>query len=489
MRTLILSILLVSFIFTDSLADYKDDIGYTALKQKAGAEIPDGSAIPQVMQVEAAAMVDHDGDADTKKIAVWMPNPDHSDFKDKMIFNKSGSPQYYSGHATAVGRHFYGRSHSIAPGLKSIESFQTIHWLGPGFLRSGNEIKPATTLSRLANQSWVGKVKNFDSEILRRFDWVIEQDEFISAVGPCLSNKPLLGSAYNAIAVGRAAGQSGEGTVAVDDLYTGGRTCPQIIAPRKNPSAASPIAASGAAILIDMGHTHASLSTDPVFKNTINRNGDTLYNAERSEVIKAVLMAGALRITHNSVIINDRVPNITDYRIKPEDRTNNGLDRRYGAGQLNIYNSYHILAGGEQNSKEDAPKSEGIIGSYGFDYDPYFGGSDGSNSISSYYFSVTDGSRSIWVSLVWNVDITGGTGATFDGHGILYNLDLFLYDVTEPNDPRLVASSTSTADNTENLWTRLPHKGRYMIRIKPGTGQANFLWDYALAWRIAKPTQ
>ena len=54
--------------------------------------------------------------------------------------------------------------------------------------------------------------------------------------------------------------------------------------------------------------------------------------------------------------------------------TDNGLNNVYGAGQLNIYNSYHIIAAGEQNSLQDAPGTHGFIGRYGFDYDPYFGG-------------------------------------------------------------------------------------------------------------------
>jgi hypothetical protein len=487
MRTFLFSIFCVILVFSDSSADYKDDIGYTALKQKIGSEMPNGSSILLVTQVEAAAIIDHDGNEKTEKIAVWMPDPGHSEFKGKTIFNKTGSSANYSGHATGVGRHYYGNLKSIAPGLNAIESYRASHWLGPGFLRSGNNLEPSFTASRMANQSWVGKVEIFDSEILRRFDWVIQTDEYVNAVGPCLSNKPLLGSAFNAIAIGRAVGESGAGSVAVDSLYTAGRTCPQLIAPRKNPSSASPVVASGAAILIDLGHSNPGLSTDPVFKKTINRNGDTIYNTERSEVIKAALMAGADRITHNSVIIDGSIPNITDYRNKPEDRTANGLDRRYGAGQFNIYNSYHILAGGEQNSKEDAPKSAGIIDSYGFDYDHYFGGIDGSNSIASYYFSVTEDFQYLWASLVWNIKITGSTGSTFDGEGILYNLDLLLYDVTKPNGSHLVASSTSSAENTENLWVQLPKQGIYMIQIKSGVGQSDFLWDYALSWRIAKP--
>ena len=54
--------------------------------------------------------------------------------------------------------------------------------------------------------------------------------------------------------------------------------------------------ASAAALLVEVGHNGGNtLSTDPAVTFTTNRNGDTIYNAERSEVVKAALMAGASR--------------------------------------------------------------------------------------------------------------------------------------------------------------------------------------------------
>ena len=114
---------------------------------------------------------------------------------------------------------------------------------------------------------------------------------------------------------------------------------------------------------------------------------------------------------------------------------------------------------------------------------------DGSNTIASVYFTVIEDFQHLWASLVWNIKIEGGTGSTFIGEGILYNLDLFLYDVTAPNDPHLVASSTSSAENNENLWVQLTKQRNYMIKVKPGAGQTDFLWDYALAWRIANSVE
>jgi hypothetical protein len=107
---------------SNSLADYKEDIGYTSLQVELGASIPDGSSISSVTQAEEAVLLDHDVDDQTEPIPVWMPDPGYSQFSGKTIFDRSGSPAFYSGHATSVGSLFYGNTGSIAPGLNAIES-------------------------------------------------------------------------------------------------------------------------------------------------------------------------------------------------------------------------------------------------------------------------------------------------------------------------------------------------------------------------------
>ena len=482
----ILYIFILSFVNSDVFAGYKDDIGYTALQAEFGLSIPRGENISQVAQAEGALLLDHDGDDQTDKIKAWAPNPAHPQFTGKSIHDKSGSPGFYSGHATSVGSRFYGNTGSIAPGLKSIECFSADHWLGSGYLMGGLLLKPLISQSRVANHSWIGNTGARNPEMLRRLDWVINVDEYIQAVGPCRSKQSLLASSFNAIAVGQASGESGAGSIAVDSVYNSGRTCPHLIAPFKTASAATPVVASTAAVLVELGHSHPGLSTDPVTQSTTNRAGNTIYNAERSEVIKAVLMAGADRVTHNTVIIDGNTPNIVDYRVDPTNQTSNGLDRRYGAGQINIYHSYKMIAAGEKNSKEDQPESAGIIGHHGFDYDPSFGGIDGSNSTASYYFAVDSDFTRLWASLVWNIHIDAGSGTIFDGVATVIDLDLILYDITNPEAPQLVAGSMDSRENTENIWNQLKKNKDYMLQVKPAPGQNEFKWDYALAWRIDK---
>jgi hypothetical protein len=335
--------------------------------------------------------------------------------------------------------------------------------------------------SRIANHSWVGDAGvSANSDLLRRTDWVVATDEFVQCVGlinNASSNLPFMSGAYNVIAVGKSDGVNGIGTTAIDIDYASGRTRPELVAPKSTSSSATPVVAASAASLMEYGQNNPGLSTDPVEASTSNRYGDTIYNTGRSEVIKAVLMAGADRSTANT-----SAADITDYRVDPANQTTNGLDTRFGAGQVNIYNSFQIVDAGEQNSDEDI--GAGNISTNGFDYDPSFGGSGGSNSTASYYFSTGSNPAMLSTSLAWNIDIDGGNGPNFDGAAELYDLDLNLYDIT--GSQILLGSSSSIIDNTETIWVALPENRNYKLVVVRGSGQSTFNWDYALAWRMVE---
>jgi hypothetical protein len=279
--------------------------------------------------------------------------------------------------------------------------------------------------------------------------------------------------------VNKTSAPTDSGSVAAGGIYTAGRTKPDIVVPENNASRATPRVASAAALLIDAAHSNPAWSTDPAGISATNRNGDVIYNAERVEVIRAALMAGASRQTNNSSSTD-----IVDYRVDAADRTANGLDRRFGAGQLNISNSYHIVAAGEQNSVEDFRGGGGLIGAAGFDFDPAFGGYKGSNSTATYFLTPTAGPARLIASLVWNVTVDGGTANNFDGSASLYDLDMMLYDVTNAANWAVVASSTSPNENTENLWELVEGGRAYAMHIKRGVAQNAFKWDYGLAWQL-----
>lgn len=453
-------------------AGYKDDIGFRKLEAEQGINTPDGSGVP-VTQVEAAeSMVGND--------PVYLPDLSDSEFSGTTITVQSGSAAgIFSSHATSIGRAFYGNASSIASGISLVDAFWVDHWLQDGFLRFGG-MKPLVSSSHIANHSWVGDAEvSANAELLRRIDWVVATDEYIQCVGVinnASANQPLMSSAYNVIAVGKSDGLNGMGTVQLDAEYVTGRTRPELVAPTSITSSATAVVSASAALLIEYGQNNPGLSTDPVETSTLNRNGDTIYNTGRSEVVKAILMAGADRSTANT-----SAADIIDYRVATANQTANGLDSRFGAGQVNIYNSFHIAHASEQNSDEDI--GTGTIGTYGFDYDPSFGGASGSNSAASYYFSTGANQKELSATLAWNIKIDGGNGPNFSGSAQLYDMDLNLYDITV--SPVLLYSSSSTIDNTETIWVTLLAGRNYMLQVVPKPGQGAFNWDYALAWRMA----
>ncbi len=453
--------------YSPAVADFKDDIGYTALFAELGEDLPKGWGVP-VFQVESSC-------------PSWMPDTGHREFSGKAIIDLSGDTGT-SHHATAVGRYFWGCTTAMAFGITDIAVYEANHFIQSGFLRFNSYgLLPDKTSSRVANHSWVSALPpELSGEILRRLDWIVMRDEFIQVAGlnNGSSQKELFSNAFNAITVGRTDAHHPRGSAFVDETYTAGRTRPDLVAPMPSTSAATPVVSSAVSLLVELGHRRHGLSTDPAEQSTANRTGATVYNAERSEVIKAVLMAGADRRTENT-----GPGNITNYRKAAGNKTANGLDARYGAGQVNIKNAHRILSSGEQNSKEDDPARQGIVSDAGFDYDPSFGGAGGSNSVASYSVSVPAGRPSLCVSLVWNLKIAGGDYMwSFDGTAALYDLDIHLYDVTEGGVE--IGSSTSRMDNTENLFVPLTAGHDYLLQVTGGRDQGPFEWDYALAWQV-----
>jgi len=468
-------------------ADYRDDIGYVSLATELGAATPLGIGVP-VSHVESSVQIGGD--------QVWMPDITHPEFTGKSIIdNSGGTPGLSSSHATSVGQFFYGDLTSTAAGIGSIAVYDANGWLGSDFLRtpgSGSGYQPLASAARVVNHSWIGTTTSgtisYDPAMLRRLDWVISRDELVTVVGlnNGVTNMALLGSSYNAIAAGRSDGGHASGTAAVgvspyDPIYPAGRVKPDLVAPAVSTSLATPMVSAAAALLVQVGHDNPALSTDPVSQSTTNRAGGLIRNAERAEVIKAALMAGALRSTSGNVA----APDITDYRATAGNQTTNGLDRRFGAGQLNIANSYHILAAGEKNNLQDHILGGGQAGLRGFDYDPRFGGASGTNDLATYYFPVQAVDARLSFALAWNLKIHGGTVNNFNSTPYFYNLDLLLYDVTNSASPVLVASSASTTENTENLSVVLAAGRSYSVQVKRAATQATFDWDYGAAWQIA----
>ena len=446
-----------------------DDIGFTDLKLELGSTLPDGSSIA-LTQVEAPAS------------GACAPDMTIAEFS-TITFNDNTQSvcSGISNHASAVAKRFYGSVSSSAMAISNVDLFEAINWLDTGFLNTGATQGPnpktieasiGTSTARIANHSWAGDftASGWASEILRRIDYLVEVDEFVQVVG-VHSNivvNEMPSNSFNAIVAGLSVGTGTTGTEALDATYVSGRAKPDIVAPEVVGSYAAPRVASAAALLMDHAHNNPLLSNSSAIIS-----GNTVYNAELSETVKALLMAGADRAT----VGNTNAVDITDYRVAVANQTMNGLDKRFGAGQVNIYNSYHLLAAGEQDSAEDGGVS---IGNTGFDYDPSFGGLNSSNATASYNFTTSAiGGQKIKASLVWNLDVLTTSTDNF------YNLDLQLIDVDAGST--VSTSSTSSIDNTENIWFDLSVNTNYQLKVIKGSGQADFDWDYALAWQIEVP--
>lgn len=454
-------------------ADYFDDVGIAPLRDELGAALPTAAGVP-VMIVEA----DRNADA---SIVEYAPDPDDPEFAGQNLTVGESGPRVhapYSAHATGVGRRFFGQRSSVASGIDRIAVYATPAWLGSAFLRLGELRRPKAAVSRVAAHAWVGSADRdiagaANAEALRRVDWLIDRDELLHVVGfNGSSRSPLLGDAENVLAVAHTATDRHRDTLAVDMHYVAGRTRPHLVAPDKTPSGATGRVASAAAMLIGIGHDEPPLSRG----STRTRAGRRIYNAERAEVIRAVLMTGADRTTANGDGVN-----ITDYRLAARDRAANGLDRRYGAGQLNVRRSYRILTAGEQDSREDG-RSRGRIARAGFDYDASFGGRGGSNEQATYALATGADGGVLTVTLVWNLEVVGGT-LFFGQHAVARDLDLVLDDVSGGRR-RNVAVSRGRLDSNETLRVALAPGHDYEISVRPGENQLPFDRDYALAWQV-----
>ncbi len=448
-------------------AAYDDDVHFTELSAQYGAAAPTGAGVA-VSQVEAPVIVGVEG--------AWMPNP--AEFSGKVLTDLSNGPDgVYSSHATGVGLQFYGTSNSIAPGITSVAGYNANRWVAGDFLQFGTTSLPRTSTARIGNHSWIGSGDTPDANILRRLDWVVETDEFIQVVAERTPGEAvpstLLANAFNVITVGRSDGLHGTGSLAIDSTYVAGRTRPDLVIPATSLSQATPRVSAAAALLVQAGHANAALSTDPVVASSVNRAGVLVRNAERSEVVKAALMAGADRVTHNST-----TSNLSMYRVAAANRTANGLDSRYGAGQVNVLNSYHIIASREQNSAEDGGPASGTADA-GFDYDPRFGGATGTNATATYVLPVSGVPRLLTAALVWNLDILGGT-STFSGTAYVHHLALSVVNIS---NGATVFTAQGAADNTENAWLVVPAWARYELRVTRAAGAA-YNYDYAIAWQL-----
>ena len=247
----------------------------------------------------------------------------------------------------------------------------------------------------------------------------------------------LLGHSYNALVVGRSDGNHSTGGTAADGA---GRIKPDLVAPGSKTSWATPIAGALAALILETVDSDAALA-----------------DAGRPQAIKAILMAGA---TKDEFPAWGRTPDAP-------------LDGTYGAGEVNVYNSYHILVAGKQEGS-----ATGTVERMGWDL---FNVSAGTNA--SHVIDVPAGHVLTRLSVVlsWPRDVyDGDPGPAFSPQAALADLDLYVR--SETGTAEVVDFSTSRVDNVEHCWSQYVPEGRYVLEVTAdGTAQCALAWRSRLA--------
>jgi hypothetical protein len=350
-----------------------------------------------------------------------------------------------SGHADGVASFFYGSPFGIATNVAHVDNYDADFFI-TNYVYNLIPAPPAMVI----NQSFTyGTLSITDQQSV---DSVFDDYEetygtlFISAVDNG-GNVHAPATAYNCIGVAAYGGGSSVGPT-VDN----GRCKPDITAPAGATSFSTPQISGSAAVLMQ-----AALRGD---------GGPDTNSAVDNRTIKALLLNGA---------------------VKPSNWTNGPatpLDARYGAGVLNLLNSYEQLAGGENvfvatnltplgAAHPPGVTTNTIISPRGWDLE-YFTSTATNDAVNEYFFNVSNGMFT--ATLTWSRQL---------GETNINNLDLYLFDANS----NLVMCSTSAVDNVEHIYVPELAAGRYDLQVVKNGG-TNVVSDeevYALAYEFISP--
>ena len=453
-RTVLSSIGMTILFCADGPAATLDGIGLTALRSVATNV--DGKGI-RVAQPEAQV---------TTNPPSWEVNPNGfpqlagrftfaSDLGSTNVFpNALGAASW---HASDVGTLFYGQSGGVATNVARVAGYDAeffvtnyVFNLMPApdaavvnqSFTFGNVV---TNLPTPTNRLSVADQQAIDSaydDYAAAFNTL-----FVSAVNNGGSVSPP-GTDYNCLSVGAYGGGS-----SIGPTLDNGRCKPDITAPGGATSFSTPLVAGAATVLMQ-----AALRGD---------GGSDTNAAFDMRTIKALLLNGA---------------------VKPANWTNSSaspLDARYGAGVVNVLNSYEQLAGGKHDFSRSIsvaigaahpPLTDTNLVAAGSGWDSQSVTSSAiEDSVNHYLFDVSNGV--VTATLVWNRQY---------GQTNINDLDLFLFNVADSN---LVACSTSWVDNVEHFFVSQLPAGCYDLQVMKhgGPGVVSDAETYALAWAFVSP--
>ena len=439
--------------------DWRDEVGYPELVWFLGDALPNGAGVP-ISLVEAGSSGNFHPDTNHVQFdAITDPLTTSVNF----INGSSGVGSGVSGHSTGQAQTIFGNTSSVAPAANMVTVYEANHYL-EDILNTdkANIVLPVAQDFRVQNFSWIGDfaTDDEDREALRRFDYVIDTNNITAVVGLHNNTNPhprLLSHSYNSLAVGRTDGAHSTGLTNLPN-YGLGRSKPDLVAPRTTSSAATSSVSSAATFL---------------------HSADTVLgtDATKSATMKAILMAGATK---------EEFPSWSQV---DGGGTWHPLDETYGAGELNLYNSYLVTLGGQTFGDLLTPTS---AGNYGWDYQTIQPGTE--NQV-LYDFVIPAGSTAEEMSIVltWNAKIES---PFHTGDPIVANLDLELVDASgqtvdlDPGDTLIEGLSASEVDNVEHLYLTDLAAGAYTLKISsedlsPGDPGSALASDFGIAWRTS----
>ena len=424
-----------------------DQIGLTLLRSQTTNL--DGSGI-RVAQPEANT------DGDTNHPSAFEVNPASPNQPASRFdyFSAAGATNIFpnsvgneSGHADGVAYYFYGLAVGVATNVAHVDNYDADFYITNYVFN----LAPSPAAA-VVNQSFTfGALSVGDQQLVdSAYDDYSElySNLFVSAANNG-GSVCAPGTSYNCICVAAYGGSSSYGPT-IDN----GRCKPDITAPAGVTSFSTPQVSGAAAVLMQ-----AALRGD---------GGSDTNSAFDLRTIKALLLNGA---------------------VKPADWTNansSPLDARYGAGVLNVFNSYKQLAGGKNNSSATNLISIGaahlpfmatnlISTTSGWNLET-ISSTATNDAVNHYFFNATNGF--VTATLTWNRQL---------GETNINDLDVFLYDCANSN---LVACSTSLVDNVEHIFVPTLAAGSYDLQVLKNGG-TNVVSDgetYGIAFAFA-PTQ
>ena len=352
-------------------------------------------------------------------------------------------------HADGVGRNFFGAPGGVASQIGHVDNYEA----GYFFNNLIAAPSPPVIAARVVNQSFIFvDLSNSDLAMVEQeYDNYVATNNtlFVSGAG---NGGPVCAPAtcFNGLGVGVYRASSSVGPT-VD-----GRCKPDLTAPGGATSGSTPYVAGAAAVLLQAAER--------------GDGGTNLAAAGDARTLKALLLNGA---------------------VKPANWTNGPgkpLDARFGAGILNVFNSWKQLGGGQHSYIESTanpggaahppginPNDEPVLAGWNFSSIPEsITPVDFLDQVHHYYFHLPASAGSTYVvtaTLVWNRQY---------GQSAINDLNLFLYDAA---NGRLAACSTSAVDNVEHIFLATLPAGRYDLQVlKSALNQVSASETYALAF-------